>query len=412
MTLAAPVPPDLPGYTFVGLAGSGGSSDVFLFDRDPSGRDASRRGASRRDALRRDATGQHGSDRPVAVKVARDPGAARLFQAEVELMRTLGTHPSILDVYYTGVAPDGRPYLVMEPCSAALGQRYRRERLPVDEVLSAMVRIGSALESAHRAGVLHRDVKPSNILLNTDHVPVLSDFGVASRVQDALGSGEAVGVSVPWAAPEVLTEETTGTVRSEVWSYAATVYSLLAGRSPFEVPGEPNRLGDLVARILKSSPRPIGRGDVPDSLELVLRVALSRDPADRQATVLELVEELRGVESELALPVTPVILTAPPPGTGTGRVPAQVPAPTPGSLTEAVRRPVLVLFGVLAVCVVGLGLILPAARSATRAENFHGARQKGRRGRAGRRVTLESSAANKRKDGTFHPVRVGRHPVP
>lgn len=378
MTLAAPVPPELPGFTFVDLAGSGGSSDVFLFDRDVSGRDVS---------------GQLGSGRRVAVKVARDSGSARLFQAEVELMRALGTHPSILPVHHTGVAPDGRPYLVMEPCSATLGQRYRRERLPVDEVLSVMVQIGSALESAHRAGVLHRDVKPSNILLNADRVPVLSDFGVASRVQDALGSREGVGVSVPWAAPEVLTEETRGTVRSEVWSYAATVYSLLAGRSPFEVPGEPNRLGDLVARILKSSPRPIGRGDVPDSLERALGAALSRDPADRQATVLDLVEELRGVESELALPATPVILTAPPPGTGTGRVPDEQARrgavgadDPPGGAFGAddgpagvLRRPVLVLFVVLAMCAVGLGLILPAARFAARAENFHGERNKERR---------------------------------
>lgn len=389
MTLAAPVPPDLPGYTFVGLAGSGGSSDVFLFDRGTGRHGSDRHGSDRRGPGRR-APDRRAPGRRVAVKVARDAGDPRFFQAEAELMRTLGSHPSILDVHHAGVAPDGRPYLVMEPCSATLGQRYRRERLPVDEVLSVMVRIGGALESAHRAGVLHRDVKPSNILLNADRVPVLSDFGVASRVQDALGGRRAVGVSVPWAAPEVLTEETMGTARSEVWSYAATVYSLLAGRSPFEVPGEPNRLGDLVARILKSSPRPIGRGDVPDSLERVLGVAMSRDPEHRQASVLELVEQLRGVESELALPVTPVILTAP---AAPGSVPDTAAAPARGQDARALgagkvaaeppRGPALLPFILLAVCVVGLGLILrvvlPAAPSATRGENFHGERKTERR---------------------------------
>src|SRR5690606_33949578 len=123
-------------------------------------------------------------------------------------------------------------YLVMEMCSSALSERYRRERIPVAEVLRIAVRIGSAIETAHRAGVLHRDIKPSNILLTAYGHPVLSDFGIASTLSGTQ-SQDAVGMSIPWSAPEVLLDESSGSIAAEVWSFSATVYSLLAGRSPF-----------------------------------------------------------------------------------------------------------------------------------------------------------------------------------
>jgi serine/threonine protein kinase len=132
-------------------------------------------------------------------------------------------------VYQAGVSSDGRPYLVMELCSAALTERYRREPLPVPEVLRIAVRIGSAIETAHRAGVLHRDIKPSNILTTAYGHPVLSDFGIAATVSE-VKQEESVGLSIPWSAPEVLMDDTAGTIASEVWSLGATVYSLLAGR--------------------------------------------------------------------------------------------------------------------------------------------------------------------------------------
>ena len=219
-------------------------------------------------------------------------------------MAQLSSHPSILTVYQASVAADGRPYLVMEYCSASIGQRYRATQLPLAEVLSIGVRIASAVETAHQQGVLHRDIKPSNILTTAFGHPVLSDFGIAATLGQ-VESSDTVGLSIPWSAPEVLHDEVSGTVASEVWSLGATVYSLLAGRSPFEITGGENGTAALMARIAKAKVPPIGRDDVPPSLEAVLARAMSRSPAARQASALEFIRDLQSVEEELGLPADP-----------------------------------------------------------------------------------------------------------
>jgi serine/threonine protein kinase len=101
-------------------------------------------------------------------------------------------------------------------------------------------------------------------------------------------------------------DETPGSVQSEVWALAATVYSLLAGRSPFEVPGDSNKSTDLISRINRGKPQPIARADVPASLEKLLASAMSRNPKNRPATVLELVRGFQSVETELGVPQTPI----------------------------------------------------------------------------------------------------------
>ncbi|MBP2458877.1 tRNA A-37 threonylcarbamoyl transferase component Bud32 [Clavibacter michiganensis] len=277
-------PPVLPGFTYVTVLGSGGFADVFLYEQDMP-------------------------RRQVAVKVMLaeivTDRLRAMFRAEADLMAQLSAHPSVLTVHQASVAADGRPYLVMELCSSSLSDRYRREPLGVAEVLRVGIRIASAVETAHRAGVLHRDIKPANILTTAFGHPVLSDFGIASTLEDAAAT-DAVGLSIPWSAPEVLADESPGTVRSEVWSLAATVYSLLAGRSPFEVPGGQNAPADLVARIQRARPLPTGRADVPERLELVLRRAMSRQPEARPESALAFVRELQAVEAELRLAQTPL----------------------------------------------------------------------------------------------------------
>lgn len=113
-------------------------------------------------------------------------------------------------------------------------------------------------------------------------------------------------MSIPWSAPEVLMDETAGSITSEIWSLGATVYSLVAGRSPFEVPGDSNSSTDLITRINRAKPQPIGRPDVPKSLERVLVRAMSRKSGDRPASALEFVRELQAVEAELGIPQTQV----------------------------------------------------------------------------------------------------------
>jgi serine/threonine protein kinase len=277
-------PPILPGFSYIHVLGSGGFADVFLYE-------------------------QNMPRRQVAVKVMLaevvNDQVRQMFQAEANLMAQLSSHPSILTVYQASVSSDGRPYLVMEMCSSALSQRYRAERVPVAEVLRIAIKIGSAIETAHMAGVLHRDIKPSNILMTAYGHPVLSDFGIASTLSES-DSQQAVGMSIPWSAPEVLMDETAGTIESEVWAFAATVYSLLAGRSPFEIPGESNTSVDLISRINRAKVQPIDRPDVPASLERTLASAMSKNPKNRPASVLELVRALQSVETELGVSQTAV----------------------------------------------------------------------------------------------------------
>lgn len=279
-------PPGLAGFTYVRPLGTGGFADVFLFE-------------------------QNLPRRPVAVKVLLedivDENLLRMFNAEADVMARLSAHPSILTIYEASISADGRPYIVMEYCPTSLTNRYRREVIPVTEVLQLGVKIGSALETAHRSGLLHRDIKPSNILITTFGSPVLSDFGIAAAITGRADEDEVFAMSVPWSAPEIVEERVSGSVPAEVWGLGATLYSLLAGRSPFERPGSgQNSREQLKSRIRKAAYTPIGRADVPPRLEQVLARAMSRDPSARHASAAELAHELRLVQHELGVPHTPM----------------------------------------------------------------------------------------------------------
>jgi len=278
-------PPVLGGFTYVRPLGTGGFADVFLFE-------------------------QNLPRRPVAVKVLLkdivDEGLLRMFNAEADVMARLSSHPSILTIYEASISADGRPYLVMEYCPTSLTNRYRREEMPVAEVLQIGVKIASALETAHRSGLLHRDIKPSNILVTTFGSPVLSDFGIAAAVSGRTGADEVFAMSVPWSAPEIVDEKVPGSIAAEVWSLGATVYSLLAGRSPFERSGSgQNSREQLKARIRRAAYRPVERPDVPAQLESVLARAMAKDPVARQASAAEFAHDLQVVQHELGLAPTP-----------------------------------------------------------------------------------------------------------
>ncbi|GAA1952846.1 serine/threonine-protein kinase [Microbacterium aquimaris] len=282
-------PPILPGLAYIRPLGSGGFADVFLYEQDMPRRD-------------------------VAVKVlpsdVREADLRRMFNAEADVLARLSAHPSIVTVYQAGISADGRPFIVMEFCPGSLSQRYRVERMPVAEVLTIGVRMASALESAHRAGLVHRDVKPSNILVTTFGTPVLADFGISSSLIGTQAD-EVLAMSIPWSAPEVVAEETAGTISSEVWSLGATVYSLLAGRSPFERRERGQNSKDLLRRrIARATYTPIPRNDVPDALQDVLARSMSRIPAQRYASAREFAEALQDVQRSLGTSPTALEIPA------------------------------------------------------------------------------------------------------
>lgn len=279
----ASAPPVLAGYSYVRPLGSGGFADVFLYEQDMP-------------------------RRVTAIKVlladAVNPEVLRTFNVEADISARLSAHPSIVSIYQASISADGRPYFAMEYCPDTMSARYKKAPLPLAEVLDAGVRIAGALETVHRAGLLHRDIKPSNLLINSLGAPVLADFGIAAAVVDE-GDPETFAMSIPWSSPEVLQEKVSGSIPSEVWSFAATLYTLLCGRSPFERPDrESNSREKLTQRIIRARYTALPVPDMPPIIDDILATAMDRDPARRFPSMAAFAERLRWAQYELGIAPT------------------------------------------------------------------------------------------------------------
>jgi serine/threonine protein kinase len=282
-----PTPPTLTGLVYRDRLGAGGYSDVFLYE-------------------------QQMPKMLVAVKVLHDDGltdaSRQRFTDEANAMASLSAHPFIVQIMAADVCADGRPYLVMQYYPRAnLSVRARQEPLSVPDVLRIGVQISSAVETAHRAGILHRDIKPANILTGQYGDPGLTDFGIAATTAEGHAQGPE-GMSIPWSPPEVFDSESVADARSDVYSLAASLHTLLTGRSPFEVTGGNNSALELMSRIGRVDPPALSRGDVPASLERLLRQAMSRDPSGRPPSALAFARSLQEVEQELQLKVTSIVI--------------------------------------------------------------------------------------------------------
>lgn len=276
-------PPPIPGFTYISLLGSGGFSDVYLYEQDRP-------------------------RRKVAVKVLlsdlKTEGARRRFESEANLMAQLSSHPYIVTIYEAEVTDAGHSYLAMEYCSRpSLDVRYRRQRFSVDEVLAVGIQVASAVETAHRAGIAHRDIKPANILVTDYNRPALTDFGISGTLGDT--ADEDAGMSIPWSPPEQFSDGPVDGIMVDVWALGATLYTLLAGRSPFVMPGTDNSQRELISRITNSPLPRLGRADVPDSLERALSTAMAKSAASRYSSAHAFALALQRIQAELNLSVTP-----------------------------------------------------------------------------------------------------------
>ncbi|NMR30334.1 protein kinase domain-containing protein [Crystallibacter degradans] len=275
-------PPAIEGYRYVSVLGSGGFSDVYLYEQDRP-------------------------KRKVAVKVLvadlKTQGARRRFESEANLMAQLSTHPFIVTIYEADITGSGHSYLAMEYCSRpSLDARYRTGPLGVDEVLSLGIQVASAVETAHRAGIVHRDIKPANILVTDYNRPALTDFGISGTTDSV---DDDAGMSIPWSPPEAFHGEGADGIKIDIWALGATLYTLLAGRSPFVRPGGDNSQRELMNRIATSPVPSLRRADVPESLEQALATAMAKAPSSRFPTAHAFALALQRIQAELNLSVTP-----------------------------------------------------------------------------------------------------------
>jgi serine/threonine-protein kinase PknK len=278
-----PTGPVIAGYAGFELIGAGGFSKVYT---------------ARQEAFAR----------TVAVKiitVTLDDAARRRFARERALTGQLDGHPHIVRVYDTGETDAGEPYLAMEHHQqGSLADRVRRQGpLPVDEVLRTGVLLADALAAAHARGIVHRDVKPQNVLVSSFVGPVLADFGIAAVDSARHTTVGHEAFSVQHAAPEVLAGEP-ATYRSDLYSLASTLYELLAGRAPFADDDKPGLLA-LLHRVQNDPLPPMGRDDVPPAVEQGLAALLARDPADRPADAAAFAERLQILEGRDGRAPTP-----------------------------------------------------------------------------------------------------------
>ncbi|WP_280436229.1 protein kinase domain-containing protein [Nocardia carnea] len=227
---------------------------------------------------------QQALDRTVAVKIltgeADEENQAR-FVREQRAMGRLTGHPNIVPVLETGVTDGGRLYLVTPYyASGSLDNRIRRfGPLTAADALQLGVKIAGALESAHRVGIVHRDVKPGNILLTDYGEPTLTDFGIAQIAGGFRTAEGTVTGSPAYTAPEVL-EGSTPTPAADVYGLGATLFSALTGHAAFE-----RRTGEkIVTQFLRITTQPVPdlrEHGIAGDVTALVETAMNRDPRAR-----------------------------------------------------------------------------------------------------------------------------------
>ncbi|HQP09662.1 MAG TPA: serine/threonine-protein kinase, partial [Anaerolineaceae bacterium] len=241
-------------------------------------------------------------EREVAVKVIRKEAFPaetherifKRFEREAKVLAHM-VHPNIVKIYDTGEY-SGSPFLVMEYLPGKTLKDQMNRPINYRQAARLLAPIAQALHYAHQRGILHRDVKPSNILLMEDKTPILTDFGIAKLLEDTEShtlTGTGVGIGTPeYMAPEQgLGSQIDG--RADIYSLGVVFYELLTGKKPFQAE---TPLAVLLKQINDPLPRPKQFiPDLPDEVERVIFKALAKKPEDRYETMAAFVAALEGL---------------------------------------------------------------------------------------------------------------------
>jgi serine/threonine protein kinase len=264
---------------------------------------------------------QQSVGREVAVKVENrtldsERDQAR-FLREARAAGRMSSHPHVVDLFDIGVTASRHPYLIMELCDGSYAERMRTAPLDAEEARDVGVKIADALADAHQLGVLHRDVKPANILCSRFGEPALADFGLAVLAEHRDPAVTMEVLTPAYAAPEMF-RHSPPSPAVDVYALCATLYAIMRGKPPrWQADRDPSliTLLELFAQPIPDLP------GVPSELVDVLRRGMANDPADRPSA-----EQLRDRLSTLSLD------GADPPGTA---APPRAIRPGPAAPTPA-----------------------------------------------------------------------------
>lgn len=266
--------------------------------------------------------------RDVAVKVENrtleSDRDQRRFVREARAAGRMSSHPHVVDLFDVGVTEDGHPYMIMELCEGTFADRMRSAPLSAREAREVGWKIADALADAHALGVVHRDVKPANILVTRFGEPALADFGLAV-LNETRESSIALELTPAYAAPEMF-ENGRPVAASDVYGLCATLYALIRGRPPRWRDNRDPTMASLVDMFTEPVP---DLPEVPSGLVALLRRGMANNPQHRP-TAAQLRDEMIGVHRD---PDPTTVLTPVPP------LPAQLDPPpraeSPASASRA-----------------------------------------------------------------------------
>lgn len=301
-------------------------------------------------------------DRDVALKVLTavdlDEEGQRRFERECKAMGRLSWHPNIVVVHASGRTLQGQPFIAMEllPGGSLRDRLEQHGPLPPLEVAEVGIQAASALGAAHEAGLLHRDVKPDNLLLDAMGRVRLADFGIAGNLGTLPTQSGSLSATLLHAAPEVLEGAQAG-IPADVYSLGSTLFALADGRAAFgRNTGDP--LATLVAKVLREPVPDLRATGVPDRLASVVEQCMAKDPAARFQSMPALGNALEQAR-EACAPVGPddrVTVVVPRSAVDAPLRTAAAPDPTERRDARS-RRPFVVVGVVVAAVLIGAAVL-------------------------------------------------------